>query len=37
MADSLVDNHSLLGFHLSGNEGETDAAGFVHSFEDDCA
>lgn len=35
MADGLVDNHSLLGIHLLGNEGTVNAAGFVNSM-DDC-
>lgn len=35
MAQGLIDNHSLLGIHLLGNEGETNAAGFVEVF-DDC-
>jgi hypothetical protein len=29
IADGLLENHSLLGLHMAGNEAETNAAGFV--------
>ena len=29
MADGLLENHSLLGIHLAGNEASTNAGGFV--------
>lgn len=34
MAEALVENHSLMGIHLLGNEGNINAFGFLEVFED---
>ena len=30
LAEGLKSNHTILGIHLKGNEGDVDAKGFVH-------
>ena len=30
MNEGLKENHSILGLHMMGNEGSTDAYGFIH-------
>lgn len=35
MKEGLDQNHTILGLHLAGNEGATDAMGFIERYDDD--
>jgi hypothetical protein len=34
VAEGLLHNHSIMGIHLLGNEGEINGAGFVNAIDD---
>ena len=33
MSKGLMENHTILGLHMEGNEGATDAYGFIHPMD----
>ena len=35
ISEGLDKNHTILGIHLTGNEGDTDAMGFIECHDDD--
>ena len=35
MKEGLDENHTILGLHLTGNEGVTDAMGFINHYDED--